>query len=35
MRNQYSHIAGVEDAIAEAMHVAQLDPYDEAPDITT
>ncbi|KAA9406467.1 valine--tRNA ligase [Haloarcula sp. CBA1131] len=31
----FGHIAGFEDAVAEAMHVAQLDTYDEAPDITT
>jgi len=31
----FGHIAGFENAVAEAMHVAQLDTYDEAPDITT
>jgi len=31
----YGHVAGFEDAIAEAMHVETLDAYDEAPDITT
>ncbi|WP_324757667.1 valine--tRNA ligase [Haloarcula montana] len=31
----YGHVAGFEDAIAEAMHVDQLETYDEAPEITT
>ncbi|WP_284008776.1 valine--tRNA ligase [Haloarcula pelagica] len=31
----YGHVAGFEDAIAEAMHVERLETYDEAPEITT
>ncbi|MFC7076422.1 valine--tRNA ligase [Haloarcula halophila] len=31
----YGHVAGFEDAIAEAMHVDRLETYDEAPEITT
>jgi len=31
----YGHVEGFEDAIAEAMHVADLDVLDEAPKVTT
>ena len=31
----YGHVAGFEDAVAEAMHVEQLDTYEDAPDIST
>ncbi len=31
----YGHVDGFEAAIAEAMHVDQLDTYEDAPDITT
>ena len=31
----YGHIAGFEEAVAEAMHVSQLDVFEDDPDITT
>ncbi|PSP31134.1 valine--tRNA ligase [Halobacteriales archaeon QH_10_67_22] len=31
----YGHVTGFEDAIAEAMHVADLATLDEAPEVTT
>jgi len=31
----YGHVAGFEDAIAEAMHVGDFETLDEAPDVTT
>jgi len=31
----YGHIAGFEAAVAEAMHVDQLDVYEDDPEITT
>ncbi|MFC6864797.1 valine--tRNA ligase [Halomicroarcula sp. GCM10025817] len=31
----YGHVDGFEQAIAEAMHVATLDVFEDAPDITT
>jgi len=31
----YGDIAGFENAVAEAMHVEQLDTFEDAPDITT
>ncbi|WP_436929186.1 valine--tRNA ligase [Halosimplex halobium] len=31
----YGTIAGFEDAVAEAMHVAELETLDEAPEVTT
>jgi len=31
----YGTVAGFEDAIAEAMHVATLETFDETPDVTT
>ena len=31
----YGHIAGFEQAVAEAMHVADLETFEDAPDITT
>jgi len=31
----YGHVAGFEDAIAEAMHVGSLETFEEDPDVTT
>jgi len=31
----YGHVAGFEGAVAEAMHVEQLDVFEDAPDIST
>ncbi|QLH78201.1 valine--tRNA ligase [Halosimplex rubrum] len=31
----YGNVAGFEDAVAEAMHVADLETLDEAPEVTT
>jgi len=31
----YGHVAGFEDAVAEAMHVGELEILDEAPEVTT